>query len=295
MTLRADSATPPVNPRFGVTIPGVPQILAPVHELALSLGVSPGRVMWYEQWCSAPHFPAAAATEIASLGAQPEITWEPWNPADGVNQPAYSLASIATGAHDAYLDSWADEIRSWGGTIRLRFAHEMNGDWYPWNEAVNGNSAGSYVAAWRHLYDVFAAHRVQNVIWVWSPNVAYPGSTSLTDLWPGDDFVDAVALDGYNFGNTNNSQWKSFSDIFSASRLQVRALSTHPILIGEVGSGDAGGNKARWIHQMFTTLRSWPEVQGFTWFEFNKEQDWRIISSASSLHAFRSGMESYSR
>jgi hypothetical protein len=292
-TARAGAATAPVNPRFGVTLQGVPQTLAPLTTLTSSLGVTPGTVMWYEQWSWAANFPAAEATDVARLGAQPEITWEPWNPADGVNQSDYSLASIASGAHDAYLNTWAEQIRSWGGTLRLRFAQEMNGDWYPWAEGVNGNTAGSYVAAWRHVYDLFAADGVHNVIWVWSPNVSFAGSTSLTDLWPGGASVDAIALDGYNVGDTTGSEWRSFSDIFSSSVSQVEALSTHPIFIGEVGSGDAGGNKALWIQQMFTTLRSWPQVEGFTWFDFNKEQDWQINSSASSLAAFRSGVASY--
>jgi hypothetical protein len=143
------------------------------------------------------------------------------------------------------------------------------------------------------VYDLFAADGVHNVIWVWSPNVSFAGSTSLTDLWPGGASVDAIALDGYNVGDTTGSEWRSFSDIFSSSVSQVEALSTHPIFIGEVGSGDAGGNKALWIQQMFTTLRSWPQVEGFTWFDFNKEQDWQINSSASSLAAFRSGVASY--
>jgi beta-mannanase len=56
----------------------------------------------------------------------------------------------------------------------LRFAHEMNGNWYPWSEGVNGNAAGQYVPAYRRVVTLFRSVGVTNVTWVWSPKVASP-------------------------------------------------------------------------------------------------------------------------
>ena len=39
----------------------------------------------------------------------------------------------------------------------------MNGNWFPWSETRNGNSSGEYVAAWRHVRDIFRAEGVTNV------------------------------------------------------------------------------------------------------------------------------------
>jgi hypothetical protein len=34
-------------------------------------------------------------------------------------------------------------------------------------------------------------------------------------------------------------------------------------------------------------------VRGFTWFDFDKEADWRVDSSAATLDAFRTGLATY--
>ena len=94
---------------------------------------------------------------------------------------------------------WATQIKAWGKPLMLRFAHEMNGDWYPWSEGVNGNGAGQYVAAYRRVVTLFRSVGATNVTWVWSPNVAYPGSVPLSRLFPGDGYVDRTGLDGYNW------------------------------------------------------------------------------------------------
>ena len=45
--------------------------------------------------------------------------------------------------------------RNQAGARYLRPMHEMNGNWYPWAEGVNGNVAGDYVNAWRHVRAIF--------------------------------------------------------------------------------------------------------------------------------------------
>ena len=68
--------------------------------------------------------------------------------------------------------------------IALSFGHEMNGNWYPWGTAQT--TAAEFVAAWRHIHDVFARAGATNVIWVWNPNVINPvPEVPLKPLWPG--------------------------------------------------------------------------------------------------------------
>ncbi len=181
-------------------------------------------------------------------------------------------------------------MRSYGGPLVIRFAHEMNGTWYPWAQGVNGNGAGDYAAAWRRVVSVFRAQRVMNVQWFWSPNVPFEGSTPLAGLYPGDDVVDRVGLDGYNWGTSQSwSRWQSAAEVFGPGLAQVRALSTRPFFIGEIGSAEDGGDKAAWIRDLWSWLDSVPEVRGLTWFHLQKEADWRIWSSQASLDAFRDG------
>ena len=279
---------------FGLAAPGAPGDLSLVSGLTGSLGRAPNLVMWYAHWGYRTGFPAADAAKIAASGAVPEVTWEPWLPEAGVNQPAYALDRITAGDHDAYVTTWARQIKAYKKPVIVRFAHEMNGTWYPWAEQVNGNGPGDYVKAWRHVTGVFRAVGVTNVTWKWSPNVPYPGSTDLRALYPGDAYVGAVALDGYNWSTLQpGSAWTSFWDVFAAGIGQVRALTSKPLYIGEVGCPEIGGDKAAWIRDMYATLAAHPEIRGFTWFNYAKETDWRVESSDASLRSFRDGVLGY--
>ena len=51
------------------------------------------------------------------------------------------------------------QAQEWGHPFFLRFDWEMNGFWFPWSEGVNGNKPGEFVAAWRHVHDIFTAGR----------------------------------------------------------------------------------------------------------------------------------------
>lgn len=276
---------------FGVAMPGVPDDLTGLATVTTELGQAPGSVVWYDAWSRNADFPTDGARRIAATGAVPEITWEPWDPALGTDQPAYALDRITAGDFDGYLTRWARQIRAYRQPVVVRFAHEMNGNWYPWSEQVNGNGPGDSVAAWRHVVQIFTANHAGNVIWKWSPNVPYEGSTDLASLYPGDRYVDQVALDGYNWSTLQPwSTWQSFAEIFAPGLAQLRALTARPVYIGETGCPEIGGDKAAWVSDMFATLRAHPEIRGLTWFDFDKETDWRLDSSAPTLAAFRAGL-----
>ena len=291
------AATPPPPPavspdslRFGVATPGGPLASAELDEVAVIAGESPGIVLSYKDFLQAP--PLAELDAVQARGAVPLLTWEPWAWGGGVNQPAYGLDRIAAGDFDAKLREWGQALASWGKPVLLRFAHEMNGNWYPWAEGVNGNAPGDYVPAWRHVHDVVAATGAVNVQWVWSPNVPYFGSTDLAGLYPGASYVDVVALDGYNWGASQSwSSWVAPQDLFGPGISQLRNLAPgKPVLIAEVASSELGGSKAAWNTDLLSYLSAQPDVAGFVWFHLQKETDWRINSSDASASAFRAGL-----
>jgi hypothetical protein len=285
---------PPVSTaalRFGVATAGGPLASGELDEVAQLAGESPSSILFYKDFLQAP--PIAEMNSVRARGAVPLITWEPWAWGDGTEQPAYSLDRIAAGDFDAHITQWGQALTAWGHPVQLRFAHEMNGNWYPWAEGVNGNQTGDYVNAWRHVHDVVAATGAGNVSWVWSPNVPYYGSTDLAGLFPGVGYVDVVALDGYNWGTSASwSGWISPQDLFAPGIAQLRALAPGvPILISETASSEAGGNKAAWNTGLVSYLAAQPDVVGFVWFHIQKETDWRINSSATSASAFKSALE----
>ncbi|WJH25289.1 glycosyl hydrolase [Pseudarthrobacter defluvii] len=276
--------------RFGVATPGGPMASTELDEVATVAGEVPSVVMSYKDFLQAP--PISELDAVRSRGATPLVTWEPWAWGGGVDQPAYSPSRITAGDFDGYISQWGQSLAAWGKPVMLRFAHEMNGNWYPWAEGVNGNQSGEYVAAWRHVHDVVAATGASNVQWVWSPNVPYWGSTDLAGLYPGAGYVDVVALDGYNWGTSQTwSSWVSPVDLFAPGISQLRALAPgKPVLIAETASSEMGGSKASWNTDLVSYLAAQPDVMGFVWFHMQKEADWRINSSDSSASAFKSAL-----
>ncbi len=203
------------------------------------------------------------------------------------------LTGVVIGKYDSYIRQFATDAKTWGHPLYLRFAHEMNGNWYPWgtgNGNPNGNSPGDFVATWRHVHDIFTNVGATNVRWVWCVNVSGGGLTPYSQLYPGDGYVDWVALDGYNWGGNPGHTWQSLHDVFSASYQEVTALTSKPVMIAETGSAEEGGNKADWISQglLNTMPQSFPRIQAVLWFDWNLEHDWRVNSSPASLAAFRS-------
>lgn len=243
-------------------------------------------VLWYVHW--GDPFPSAEADTVHLNGSLPLITWEPW-----LTGEAGTLESIASGSQESYIREFLQAAKDWGQPLFLRFAHEMNGNWYPWDGAHNGGSSGpaKYQQAWLYIYNVKQALSADNVKLVWCPNhVSLPAESwnSLAAYYPGDQYVDWIGLDGYNWGY---SSWQTFDQIFSAGYAALTALSAKPLMIGELASAAAEGDKAEWITEAFAEMKNnYPRVKLFCWFNINKERDWRIDSSPSAEAAYRQAL-----
>lgn len=256
-------------------------------------GVTPGISMYYQDWnegWSSALLNPRFTVPISEDGSVPMVTWSPMlDTRDPIHQPKYAPSRIASGTFDRYIHRAAREAAAYGRPFFLRLAHEMNGSWSPWGAHVGHNRPGDYVAMWRHVVSIFDREGASNVRWVWSPNVDVTKNVEpFKPFYPGDRWVDLVALDGYNWGTTNHARWRSFNATFASSYRAVRALTGKPMMIGETASTEHGGNKAEWIDRIGPSLESMPAVKALVWFDRRKETDWRIDSSPASKQAFRS-------
>ena len=271
---------------FGVTITSTGQLPA-MGALAHELNRYPAMMNFFDDWTDP--FPVGPVTQIAATGAVPEVTWQPWNYTLGLNQDTFSLQGIASGQFDSYISAWASQAAAFGKPLLLRFAHEMNGSWYPWCVGVNGNAPGDYIAAFRHVHDLFVSAGATNVQWVWSPTVSPGSSSNMATEYPGSQYVNVMGLDGYNFGTGDpGDSWTSPSYIFGDSLDELSSIDAgKPILINEVGSSEAGGSKAQWIASFVNLLTQYPQVIGFLWSEFTSNLDWSLETSAASIESMR--------
>jgi hypothetical protein len=248
--------------------------------------------------CSFYKFPEAEMETIRAHGSMPFFSWASNSTPASLNEPDFQLADVIEGHHDAYIREFAEAARDWGHPFFLRFNWEMNGNWFPWSEGVNGNQPGQYVAAWRHVHDIFTQVGATNATWVWCPNVDPESKLQdLASLYPADAYVDWTGLDGYNWGTNpaRPDRWRSFDSLFQATydRIAETIAPGKPLIVSEVGSSEYGGSKAEWIADALASARTnYPLLRGLLWFEkFDDGMDWPIETSASSAAAFAEGIQ----
>jgi Glycosyl hydrolase family 26 len=195
-----------------------------------------------------------------------------------------NFTDIVNGKYDTMLKKRADDAKALGRQFFVDFAAEMNGD-----EGWGGHNPTKYIAAWRHIHDIFVARGATNVVWAWCPNNEDdPSSPPAMNYYPGDQYVDWTGIDGYNWGTSDpDFEWQSFRDVF-ADMYPKLAAKGKPIIIAEMASDEAGGSKATWINDIVPTLKNnYPLIKAIVWFDVDKERHWEINSSSSALTAYQ--------
>jgi len=305
---------------IGFYEPGAPASMGPLKTVEGELGTHVGVTTIFRS--IAQPFTDSEVENAASHGSIPLITLEICDEygSGDITQSNYTLKRITAGTAvvtqdvdgkavrqsiDAVLTKYADDARDSGHEIWIRPLHEMNGNWYPWGGTVNTNKPTDFLPAWKHIHDIFARENATNVKFVWCPNIESLSTNSagsialnaagnqIADYYPGDAYVDYVALDGYNPSSTlAGLKWRSFTSLFAAPYDTVASISTKPIFIAETASVSNGGSKPAWIADMFNVIPTrFPRVVGVSWYnQGTSRQDWPIDSSSVSLQAFRLGV-----
>jgi Glycosyl hydrolase family 26 len=273
---------------IGVTIANAPGYKSVLQNYIGLAGKAPAMVMDFRSF-SDPLFYSTEEPNLRAIGAIPVITWDPV-----INGRGLPLADVSAGLYDAYLNSQARAAEAWGRPMYIRFAHEMNLPDSKWATGKNGNTPASYVAAWRHVVTIFRDDGATNVRWIWSPNVYCHGSCPFAAYFPGDAWVDEVALDGYNFASAHGVPWISFASLFGPSYALITAISQKPVMIAETASAGAGGDKAAWMRQAFLhdVPVLFPRINAVIWWDRDDGVDWRVNSSPASLTAWRAVVSS---
>jgi mannan endo-1,4-beta-mannosidase len=261
---------------LGVYKTGVPESYAGVTAMTTSTGVRPNVVMYYSGWLEP--FRTGFAATASRHGAVPLVQIEP---------AGIKLSDVTSGRYDTYLRTYAQAVRSYGHAVIMGFAHEMNGWWYPWG--TRHATPAAFVAAWRHIVQIFRQAGASNVTWLWTVNIidSKGGIPAPGPWWPGASYVTWVGIDGYYY----KPSW-TFAPLFGPTIKAVRALTRDPILISETGATAAAGKAAK-IADVFSGVRAYG-LLGSVWYDAQGVRDWRIDTAAAAA-AFRRGAQTYGR
>lgn len=227
---------------------------------------------------------------VWDTGHVPMVTWLPYRGSLEAT-PSDIERQIAAGQYDDYIDSWATRLAEWvhaaGGGRRLYFRPlpEMNGNWLPWSAIGPKASPTTFVEAWRHLHGRFSTAGLgdDRVQWVWNPNVREVGGVRTEAYYPGDEYVDWVGIDGYNFGDSREwSEWTGPEALFAPMVSRMRSLTGKPVGLPEFGSTSLRDGtyrpaaKSQWIADAYDYVER-ADVRMACWFNIDKETDWAVF------------------
>lgn len=243
-------------------------VSAPLAELPLYLKTTgSARVALYNQYTTPDGDFGWILREFSQAGATGMISWD--FPGAGTQ------ASIADGGYDAYIEQIVSEVHAYRHRLFIRLNWEFNGTWYPWSatgadgQPVLGNSPAEYVAAWRHVVELF--RRDRNVTFVWSPTLydITPHSGHALRAWyPGNAYVGWIGIDAYP-GSASWSWMVHGTDALDEDYSFAAALK-RPVMISEwalssPGTGDNGGLVTRLVGWMLAH----PLVKAELWFDYD--------------------------
>jgi hypothetical protein len=254
---------------------------------------------YYKGWehLTDPHLLTEFQT-LRSNGWQPMINVNPYyfSACPASEKPLYK--AIAQGQCDAFLHSAGQNLSHTKEPFFFLFAWEMNNKDLEWSIHYTRSSGQDFIAAWRHMHDIFEEEHATNVIWVFAPNTQDKTSIAYKDIYPGADYIDWTGIDGYNWGTTQSwSSWSDFKGIFTPSYRQLVQLAPDkPMMISEVNTTDQGGNKAAWYQDMFINQLpyNFPKIKAIVIYDEDRSKqegvNWKVNANEQSLNAFKAGV-----
>ncbi len=200
-------------------------------------------------------------SDIANSGHMEVVAWEPssgWPSDQQVRDVATALKSDKP--------------------VQIRFAHEMNGNWYKWSQG----STDEYKANWQRVYRIIKGYTdasgkkiegiAPNVLMNWAP-FAYNVGKPYDQYYPGDEYVDIVGIDLYveQLGATMSSTagGSLFDQIYNKYSVKK------PFMIMETNSGPRKPgahytDKTAYYNDFVGFLQARPKISGVVFFDQNK-------------------------
>ncbi len=235
-------------------------------------GVYPAMVGAYFDFTTQPKNLAIFLDAVAAQGCMPAVTLDPkaWGDPDLRYQKTF-IGLIQKGHFDSQLDAWAKVLKDFKRPVLLRFGHEMNGNWYPYAGGGDADGDGradgpeAYIRAWRYVHDRFDSAGARNLIWSFCPNAEdFPDRNWNRPFryYPGDAYVDLIAVDAYEHQNKRTQSLPEALDpflgrlgLFIREKL-ARGDSTLPAFgLGEFGTNRKDpAAKAEWYRRSLAYL-----------------------------------------
>jgi glycosyl hydrolase family 26 len=225
----------------------------------------------YHDWGSNDNgiFPDVYEKSQMTQGYIVHLSWESRQYSSGKN---FTWTEIANGSQDAVINAAAQRAKASTAKFMISFDHEMD------NTAVHSADGPDvdYVAAYRHIIDLFKAAGVTNVVWVWTP-MGWSGTYSrLPNLYPGDSYIDWLGYDPYNFYTCNKGAWKTPATTFGSfydwmhQPAQMAWHGAKPYILAEFSSHEDSADpnrKGDWMRDVVDAIKLYPDIKAVQFFD----------------------------
>lgn len=207
----------------------------------------------------------------------------------------YQWRQVASGELDrSVIIPEASRLKAFHHRFFLTFAAEADG------VVPAAGTPADFVAAWRHVHDVFARMGVRNAIWTWVTEGYLPHARTIAALYPGSAYVDWIAYDPYNYFTCHGASWQSFTQTVTPFYrwLTARGLASKPIMLAEYGSVADPNDPARqadWYRSIVPALWGLPHIKALIqWNAAVDGCDLRLTSASAAGRAYRAtGLSAY--
>lgn len=267
---------------WGMFLPAAPDgggLPAAVAAQDASLGRPLDTILVYHDMSTTPDgtFPNSAEGQLS----RNHLLVFSWAPTIWSTGQWYSWETITSGALDnSVLIPEAIRLRNFGTTVFLSFAPEAD------SSGPSQGTPAQFVAAWRHVHDLFAREKVRNVVWVWTTTGYLPHASTIAAMYPGNSYVDWIGYDPYNYFSCRNTGWQSFSQTIGPfyQWLSARHFGK-PIMLTEYGTSPDPGNpdlEASWYQDIVPTLKQYSDIKALNRWNSTTDQCNFTLSSESA-------------
>lgn len=213
-------------------------------------------------------------------------------------RPEVPWTRITAGDFDDALRAQATGLAALKSPVMVTFDHEVDS---PKRVGQRGTAA-EFVAAWRHIHQVYTSAGARNIVWVWVVTGYEDNRSAVPGLYPGDRYVDWVGWDPYNMagcstGRVKPKQWQSFTETVKpfyrwlqneGARAGIDKAKPYMLSeFGTVANPDDPSAAARWYAEMPAALEKFPHLKAVQLWNGKVDAcDYRIENEPSTLDLF---------
>jgi hypothetical protein len=168
------------------------------------------------------------------------------NMGSGVSYHAVAVAKPGSSTYNNIV-RWAKTLKARPGVTLFAYHHEPEAA-----GSVHLGTAADFIAAWRHVVNIFRAQGVNNVEYTWQMTswafATKPSARNYAAKWyPGDSYVTNVGTDPYNWLNCGpgSGKWQSLKFVMDPSLAFARAH--HKKLVVAEWASQSGSRRAQWV------------------------------------------------